>query len=348
MSKIGIGVLGWAHGHVHTYAGLLKGSDEAEVLRGWDHHEGRGKSCAESYGGRFSPDLADTLDDPAVQLVIVGAETNRHAELCVAAAEAGKDIILQKPMALSVAEAEAMVEAVERTGVYFSLAFQMRYDPCNRRMKEIWDEGLLGEVGLVRRRHCLPMLFDEKAFTGLAAWHLDPEQNLGMFMDDASHAADWLQWMMGRPVSVMAEVGSLMTDRVFDETGVALYRFASGALGILVNSSAIWAAENTTEIYGSRGVLIQNHGDAPATSVLPPHPLHLKYYDSENPAAGWQDQGLSVPATHGTRVEAVIGHMLREYRAGVQQVPVREGLTGVQMILAAYESAREGQRVAVT
>jgi predicted dehydrogenase len=347
MSKIGLGVLGWAHGHVQTYAGLLVDSEEAQLLRAWDHDPQRGADCAEKFGGVYSPDLADTLNDPAVQLVIVGAETNRHPEVCIAAAEAGKDIILQKPMALSLAGCEAIVEAVERTGVYFSVAYQMRYDPCNLRMKQMCEEGLVGRVGLVRRRHCLSLLFNESFFKGLTAWHVDPEQNLGMFMDDASHAADWLQWMLGRPLTVMAEVGSLMTEVVFDETGVALYRFEGGALGILLNSSAVWAAESTTEIYGTRGVLIQNHGDGPSTAVLPEHPVHLKYYDSEKAEAGWQDQGLTVPPGHGVRIQNVIGNMLREYKAGVQQVPAREGQVSVEMILAAYESAREGQRVAV-
>ncbi|MBU0609861.1 MAG: Gfo/Idh/MocA family oxidoreductase, partial [Armatimonadetes bacterium] len=186
MSKLGIGVLGWAHGHVGSYAGLIKNFSDAEIVMAWDHDEARGQRCAEQFGGGYSPDPADVLDNPDVKLVLIGAETNRHPEMCVAAANAGKDVILQKPMALSSEGCDAIIEAVEESGVFFSLAFQMRYDPCNIRMKQMCEAGELGRVGIIRRRHCLNLLFNESFFTGGTAWHVDPEQNMGMFMDDAS------------------------------------------------------------------------------------------------------------------------------------------------------------------
>ena len=99
-------------------------------------------------------------------------------------------------------------------GLFFSLAFQMRYDPCNIKMKQMCDEGALGKVGIVRRRHCLNLLFNESFFTGGTAWHIDPDQNMGMFMDDASHAADWFLWLLGKPKSVIAEIDNVVTDPV--------------------------------------------------------------------------------------------------------------------------------------
>lgn len=345
MAKLGIGVLGWAHGHVQTYASLIKDFDDAELVMAWDHDEERGQTCAQNFGGGYSPDPADVLDNPEVQLVIVGAETNRHPEICVAAANAGKDIILQKPMALSLEGCDAIIEAVERNGVWFSLAFQMRYDAANLKMKQMCDEGMVGKIGLLRRRHCLNLLFNKDFFTGKTAWHVDPEQNMGMWMDDASHAADYLYWMLGEPVSVMAEIDKTMTDVVFDETGVAIYRYPSGAMAILLNSSAMWASESTTEIYGDRGVLIENYGDGVSTHLLPPHPVHVKYYDSQDPGKGWQDLGIPIPAGHGVRIQNVIRHMLDEYKAGTVQCSARDGRVSTAMILAAYESAREGRRV---
>jgi predicted dehydrogenase len=345
MAKIGIGVLGWAHGHVGSYAGMIKDFDDAELVMAWDHDVERGEQAALNFGGGYSPDPADVLHNPDIQLVMIGAETNRHPDLCLAAANAGKDIILQKPMALSLEGCDAIIEAIARSGVWFSLAFQMRYDPCNIKMKQMCDEGLLGKLGIVRRRHCLSLLFNPSFFQGKTAWHVDPEQNLGMFMDDASHAADWLYWMLGEPVSVMAEIDSLLTDVVADETGLALYRFANGELGILFNSSAVWAAEATTEIYGDRGVLIQNHGDGPSTSILPPNPIHLKYYDSQNAETGWQDMQQPIPPGHGWRIQNVIRNILDEYKAGTVQCSAREGKVSTAMVLAAYESAREGRRV---
>lgn len=345
MSKLGIGVLGWAHGHVQTYAGLIKDFDDAELVMAWDHDSERGERCATNFGGGYSPDPADVLDNPDVKLVIIGAETNRHPELCVAAANAGKDIILQKPMALSADGCDAIISAVERNGVFFSLAFQMRYDPCNIKMKQMCAEGLLGKVGIVRRRHCLSLLFNDSFASGPTRWHIDPEQNMGMFMDDASHVTDWLYWMLGKPVSVFAEIDNILSTVAPDDTGLAVYRFDGGALGYVINSSVVWTSENSVEIYGDSGVLVQNHGDGPSNAVLPPNPIHLKYYDAENKDAGWQDMGQEIPSGQGWRIQNVIRHMLDEYAQGKQQVPAREGKISTEMILGAYQSSREGRRV---
>ena len=78
------------------------------------------------------------------------------------------------------------------------MAYQMRRDPSNLKIKQLIDEGVLGRIGLLRRRHCIPLLFDERFVTGPTRWHLDPVANLGMFMDDASHATDFIHWIMGR------------------------------------------------------------------------------------------------------------------------------------------------------
>ncbi|MEN6643447.1 MAG: Gfo/Idh/MocA family oxidoreductase [Armatimonadia bacterium] len=347
MSKLGIGVLGWAHGHVGSYAGLIKDFDDAQLIMAWDHDQARGQRSAEQFGGGYSPDPSDVLDNPDIQLVIIGAETNRHPDLCVAAANAGKDIILQKPMALSSEACDDIIAAVEKNGVFFSLAFQMRYDPCNLKMKQMCDDGKLGKVGIVRRRHCLNLLFNEAFATGPSSWHIDPVQNMGMFMDDASHATDWLYWMLGEPVSVMAEIDNVLSTCAPDDTGLALYRFKNGEFGYVLNSSVVWASESTSEIYGDQGVLIENYGDGPSTAILPPNPIHLKYYDANNKDAGWQDLQQTIPPGHGWRIQNVIRNILDEYKQGKIQVSARDGKISTEMILGAYQSATEGCRVAL-
>src|SRR5690606_26950924 len=104
-------------------------------------------------------------------------------------------------------------------------------DPANLTIKRLIDEGAVGNVALVRRRHAIPMLLKpEFAYEG--NWHIDPVQNMGMFMDDASHAADWFCWMLGTPTSVMAEVDNVVTDVAPDDNGVAVYRFGRGEIGV--------------------------------------------------------------------------------------------------------------------
>ncbi|MBM3122919.1 MAG: Gfo/Idh/MocA family oxidoreductase, partial [Chloroflexi bacterium] len=217
---------------------------------------------------------------------------------------------------------------------------------ANIRMKRLIDDGSVGRVGVLRRRHCIPVLFNEAFVTGPSNWHVSAEANMGMWMDDASHAADFLYWMLGEPVSVVAEIDNVLTNVAPDDTGVALYRFRKGEVGILFNSSVTWAGENTTEIYGDRGVVIQNFGDGPSLAVPPPEgAVAVRYFDSQAPEKGWQDQGIPIPPGHGARIQAVARNILDAYKAGKPTVTAREGKISTGMILGSYRAAREGRRV---
>ncbi|MBM3500552.1 MAG: hypothetical protein FJX74_17995, partial [Armatimonadetes bacterium] len=122
VSKIGIGVLSYAHGHVNSYSAEIRGFEDAELISVWDDNLERGKANADNFGAAFKPHLEDVLDDPAIQLVMIASETNKHADLAVAACAAGKDVIVQKPMALSLADCDRIIDAVDRNGVWFSMA----------------------------------------------------------------------------------------------------------------------------------------------------------------------------------------------------------------------------------
>src|SRR5438105_4358935 len=134
--------------------------EEARLVAAWDDNSERGARQAEKFGMAFTPHLEDLLGNSEIQAVIVASETNRHAGLCVAAAEAGKAILLQKPMATTLADCDRIIAAVERSGVHFQMAFQMRCDPVNQRMAAMVRTGALGKVGTVRRRHCINFLFN--------------------------------------------------------------------------------------------------------------------------------------------------------------------------------------------
>jgi predicted dehydrogenase len=350
VSQIGLGIISFAHGHVNTYCSQwVNMPAEVKLVAAWDDDVARGQQQAAHFGIPFVADLDDLLSNPAIDLVVIASETAKHADLVVAAARAGKDILLQKPMALSIADCDRIIQAVEGAGVWFAMAYQMRYDPSNQRIHQLVTEGALGRIILLRRRHCISVLFSQAFLTGPARWHLDPALNMGMFMDDASHAADFIYWVMGRPVSCMAEIVAALVDPAItpDDTGVALYRYEDNRLAVLTNSSVTWAGENTTEIYGDQGVLIQNHDDGPSTSVRPSHPIALKLFRADQAERGWQDLGIPVPAGHGERIAAVAHGALADYRAGRVRCSARDGKVSVEMILAAYRSSAEGRRVAL-
>lgn len=346
MERLGIGVLSFAHGHITTYAAQIAGFPDARLTAAWDDDEERGSRTAGRFGMDYSPHLEDVLSRPDVDCFMIGNETNKHADLAVAALEAGKAVLLQKPMALTLADCDRIIEAADRTGRWFSLAFQMRHDPMNQKMRELVRAGALGKVGTIRRRHCIPVLFNPDFVGGKTRWHISAEANKGMFFDDATHALDWLVWMLDEmPVSVIAEIDNVLTDVAPDDTGVAVYRYPGGLFAEVYNSSVTLAGENTTEIYGDRGVLIQNHGDAVSTALRPVGAVGLKLYQKDKAELGWQDLGVPIPSGQGDRIAGVARPFIDGLRTGVPLCPAREGRKSVEMCLAAYRAAETGTRV---
>ncbi len=345
MGKVGIAVLSFAHGHVNAYCHQIRGYDDAKLVCCWDDDEGRGKNAANAFGIPFTSHLEDVLQNPEVEAVMIASETSKHTELAVAAAEAGKSILLQKPMALTLEDCDRIIEAVDRAKIKFMMAYQMRHDPMNKKIAELVHSGAIGNVGVIRRRHCIPVLFNEGFINGPSRWHIDPEKNMGMFMDDASHAADFLYWIMGCPTSVIAEIDNILTDVAPDDNGVAVYRYPNKAMSILFNSSTTWAGENTTEVYGDKGVIIQNYDDSPSTNVpRPPDAVGLKMYLQEK--GDWEYFDIPLPDGHGERIAAVarpfVDYLLDDK---APTITAEDGRCCIEMILGAYRSAQQGKRV---
>ena len=344
-TKIGIGIISFAHGHANAYCNRMQTFDDVQLVACWDDNVERGEAAAAQYGMNYSPHLEDVINRPDIHAVIVTCETNRHAEMVEAAASEGKHILCQKPMALTLADCDRIAAVVEKTGIKFMMGYQMRRDPANIAMKELIDSGVLGKIGVLRRRHCINALFSEAFVTGPSRWHINPEKNMGMFMDDASHATDFIHWMLGKPTSVIAEIDNILTDVAPDDTGLAVYRFAGGEMAILLNTSVTLAGENTTEIYGDQGVVIQNYGDAPSCNIpRPADAVALRLYTRDEPS--WTDLGIPIPDGHGERIAGVPRPFIDCLKNDTEpDVTVEDGRVSVEMILGAYRSAQEGRRV---
>ncbi len=341
MPPIRLAVISFAHAHVRLYCQVIADYPDAQVVACWDDDATRGQQYAAQFGLEWLPALDDLLARADIDAVFIASPTNKHAEHALAAAQAGKHILLQKPMALTLADCDAIIAAVEAAGVKFSLCYQMRCDPVNQEMKKLVDAGAIGDIAVLRRRHAIPLLLD-KNWAVPGNWHIDPVQNLGMFMDDASHAADWFYWMLGKPVSVMAEIDNVITQVAPDDNGVALYRFRKGEIGILFNSSTQLAAEATTEIYGSAGSIHQNYGDAPS-SLLPAAGSALKVYRAGE--SDWQHYDFPL-LPQRSRIQAVPRPLIDYLKGGAPPLAsAAEGKVCIEMILAAYQSAQTGRRI---
>lgn len=340
-----LGIISFAHGHIHPYVDVIQNFDDAKIVAAWDDDRARGETCCAKYQIDFEPDLDRLLARRDIDAVFVTSPTNRHAQHVIAAAQAGRHVLLQKPMALTLEDCDAIIQAVQQYGVKFSLCYQMRADPVNQKMKALLDEGAVGRVFMVRRRHAIPVLLNPD-FARPDNWHIDPVQNMGMFMDDASHAADWFYWMLGRPTSVIAEIDNIVTSAAPDDNGVAVYRFARKEMGILLNSSTMLAAESTTEIYGDQGTIIHNYGDVPSANIPnPPGAVALKIYRAST--GDWEYFDFPL-VKHVERLRAVPRAVI-DYLHG-RRAPLATAADGrvcIEMVLAAYQSAREGRRVSI-
>lgn len=343
--KIGIGILSHAHGHANVYCQVMRHFDDVELIASWDDNAERGQQAAQNYGLEYRPHADDVIQDRHIDAVIVTTETNRHAEFIERTAAAGKHILCQKPLATTLADCDRIIAAVRKAGVKFSMAFQMRHDPVNQKIKELLDQGAVGQVAMVRRRHAINVLLSPAFVNGPTRWHMDPVANVGMFFDDATHAADWFLWTLGEPRSVIAEIDNVVTNVAPDDNGVAVYRFSKGEMGILLNSSTTVAAISTTEIYGDQGTIVQDYGDGPACAAPRPAgaaPLRLIRLGDK----AWTEFHLPIPGNQGERLAAVPRPFVNYVRGLTDQtISAEEGRKSVEMVLGAYLSNREGRRV---
>lgn len=340
--SIKVGILGFAHGHVNAYCNQWQQKPELgiELVAGWDHEAARLAKSVESYAIQGYAGLDEFLAHPGLQAVVIGAETSFHAEMVERAAAAGKMIALQKPLALTLAEADRIVAAVERHNVSFTLAWQMRVDPQNVEIKELMQSGILGKIFMVRRRHGLPAQLWDTA----NMWHFDAALNRDIWADDSAHPIDFIYWLLGRPESVTAEIS---THLVPNDNGIALFRYANGLLAEVSCSFTCLAAENSIEVIGEKGSIVQNYGDVPSCNV--PRPADapgLKWYTHEKKE--WSYSQIASPSNHGARI-AGLSAPLAEFFQG-KRPPIataQEGRTALRMTLATYVSSREGRRVAI-
>ena len=340
-----IGILGFAHGHVNSYCRRWTAEPDLDiqVVAGWDNNRTRLDKAVENYA--LTPwGSADELLAQDIEAVVIAAETLYHADLAVLAAEAGKAIVLQKPIALTIDDANRIVDAVARTGVPFTMAWQMRVDPQNLKMKDMVDSGTLGRVYQLRRRHCLDFCRNPD---NAKSWHLDPKYNRDIFADDAAHAVDFIYWLFGMPATVTAELGTLMHPQIANDHAVVVFRYPDGMMAEVSDSFVSVAGENTTEITAEKGSVVQNYGDAVSCGTpRSEDSVCLKWMlDGDKEWRVSEDPGVH---NQGDRIAALAGPISGFLHGSRPPIATaEEGRDVLRMILACYESNEKGQRMSL-
>lgn len=244
---VGAGRIGQRH--AQTLAALIPG---AELVAIADANAEAARSIAAAVRvDRWTTDADAVLADPGVDAVVIASSTDTHAPYIIAAAEAGKDVFCEKPIALDLEATDAALDAVEKANVRLQIGFQRRFDKGYRRAKEMIASGTLGRIESIRdtMRDPAPAPRDYIARCG------------GLFRDMTIHNFDTVRWLMGSEVEEVYAVGAALVDPMFAElddidTSVVTLRFQGGGLAVIDNSRRSgFGYDVRTEVFGSDGAV---------------------------------------------------------------------------------------------
>ncbi|HEY8599910.1 MAG TPA: Gfo/Idh/MocA family oxidoreductase [Thermomicrobiales bacterium] len=214
-----------------------------------DEDRDRAATLAAPTGARVTADLAEALADPMLDAVILAVPTPFHRALTEQAAEAGKHVFCEKPIALSLDDARAMTAACERAGVRFMVGHVVRFFPEYTRIKDLLDREAIGQVGVVRASRVNAYPFVGRGWYSNFAWSGGP------ILDMMIHDLDTLRWFFGEVARISARGLSYSPQRSAVDYALAIIRFASGVVAHVETS---WAHSNfrtSIELAGSAGII---------------------------------------------------------------------------------------------
>jgi predicted dehydrogenase len=254
-SELGVGIIGAGFfGGEHAKA--LAAVSGARLVAASARRPERLAAFTSQFGGTGYADYRDLLADPAVDAVCIALPHNLHAEATVAAARVGKAILLEKPMAPTLADCDAILGAVQETGVPCMVAHPYRFI---RAYQEAIRLIQAGEIG--RPVAATAAMVKDWTFSRREPWHLEPGG--GMWVTNGCHLVDRLCLLLDdRPTDVRAVVGPRFHPQEVDDMGIGLIGFAGGAVGVArAIGYRTGARDDWSEVQGTEGALRVNHTD---------------------------------------------------------------------------------------
>ena len=303
-----------------------------------DIRESRASRFAGEYQAALYTDYRRLLDRTDVDVVNVCVPSGLHAQVAVDALEAGKHVIVEKPIALAMADADRMIAAARAADRKLCVVLQNRYNPPMQDLKRMVESGRLGRLllGNATVRWYRPQEYYEDGWHG--TWAMDG----GALMNQSIHHIDALQWLLGRPESVFAYSATLGHRMEAEDIGVATIRFRGGPLGLVEGSTVTYPEnlEGSVAIFGERGSL-KVGGTALNRKVIwkiegeLEHEKELLTREQVDPTSVY---GASHRAVIADMIEAVLADR-------VPRTDGAEAKKSLALVLAMYESAHIGQPV---
>jgi UDP-N-acetyl-2-amino-2-deoxyglucuronate dehydrogenase len=348
---LGCGVIGPHH------AKAIAGLDDAELVAVADVVPEKAQNLAEEYDCAQYGDLSDLLKDDGIDAICLCTPSGMHADEAIAALEAGKHAVIEKPLDITLESIDRLLAVQRATGRKVAVVSQHRFDPATQLVREAAVNGEFGcltsgsaEVRWWRSQS----YYDSGGWRG--TWDLDGG---GVLMNQSIHYVDLLQWLMGSVVEVTAYTGLLAHERIeVEDTAVAILRFANGALGTIMATTAAYPGLTARiVVHGDRGSAIidddeldyfhvasdgqggaaygANGGDNQAEKVM-------ERYGGPVSTSGAGADPSSLSMAHRDQLQDFI-EAVRQDREPL--VNAEEGRKPLAIILGIYESARTGRPV---
>lgn len=349
---IGCGVIGKQHA-----ASIGQLGERAELILAVDEIADRANKLAADHGIESATSVSEALARPDIDAVAVCTPSGLHADLVIAALEAGKHVVVEKPLDVSVAAAERVRAAEERAGRTVTVISQHRFDPASQLVHQAIRDGKLGRItsgsaSVVWWRS--QKYYDSGDWRG--TWSLDGG---GALMNQGIHTIDLLIWMLGQPVEVFAWTGCLAHERIeVEDTVMATIRFASGALGVVHGTTAAYPGLTARlGVHGDKGSAVIDNDKLEYFHVATADAGDLAYGatgDGNQAADVLQSDRDGAPGAGADPAALSDAHtdQFRDFLDAVEEgrpplVTVAEATRTLAVVCAIYESARTGKPVTI-
>lgn len=297
------------------------------------------KTITDKYDVPGFTDMHEMMRETKPDVVTVLTESGNHARHTIELAQYGAHIVVEKPMALTLADADAMIEACDSAGVKLFVIKQNRFNLPVVKMREALEAGRFGKLtmGTVRVRWCRPQrYYDQDPWRG--TWAMDG----GVLTNQASHHVDLLEWMMGDVTSVFAMSRTALADIEAEDTAVVLLRFRNGALGVIEATTAT----RPKDLEGSVSIL----GEGGSVEIGGFAVNEMKTWDFVEPdpadAEVLEKYSVNPPNVYGFGHKAYYDNVVSAIRDGSPSlVDGLEGRRSLELINAIYESIETGREV---
>lgn len=339
----GFGIIG-AGVIAQTHAEAIAAIPGARLVAVTDVAPESAGAFAERHGCAAEPDLGALLARDDIDVVSVCVPSGRHAEVGTQAAAAGKHLVVEKPIDVTLAAADQLIVAARAAGVVMTVISQHRFDAGLVELRRLLDQGALGRLvvgGASTKWYRSQGYYDSAAWRG--TWALDG----GSLMNQGIHYADLLRWSMG-PLAEVTAVCTTQAHQVeVEDTALAILRFASGAVGTIAASTAVFPGfAQRLEVSGTGGTVVIEDGEI----------VH-RAFAAELPDPGYRGHrvatsaGLPGAAANAADLAtsshaAQIADLLAAIDEGREpSVTAADGRAALEVVCAVYESALEGRAV---